>query len=204
MKKIVLTTLTIICSLTVTGEINSRDKATSRAASIREVKIKSRANRQAPAECVAVFRAFFRYIQKSEPGILTDVQAQNRWLSRLMRSSLAAHVSRAGSPKENPDYPSNQTFVGVWNYPTTFSIVGSRHYDTRNAHNPEANRVVIDVLYRWEDNKDGNPENQYPGKQGLHSFIFVHEDGAWKLDDIYIFAGEYAIPGSLRGYFEKR
>ena len=176
----------------------------SRAPDIREVRSKGQATKKAPAECVATFRAFFRYVQKREPSILTDQQAQNRWLSRLMRMSLADHVKRSGDPKENPDYPSNQTFVGVWNKPTIFSIIGSRHYDYRNADNPDDNRATVDVLYEWGENKDGNLDNQYPGEKSMRSFIFVHEEGAWKLDDIYTFTDEYANPSSLRGYFNRQ
>src|SRR5262249_26059847 len=165
-----------------------------------EVRVKSHVNKPAPAECVTAFRAFFRYVQSPEPSILTDKLAQNRWLSRLLRESLVDHIKRSGDPKENPDYPSNQTFVGVWNNPTTFSIIGSRHYDYRNADNPDDNRAAIDVLYEWGENKDGNLDNQYPGEKSLRSFIFVHEDGVWKLDDIYTFTDEYASPHSLRGY----
>lgn len=149
---------------------------------------------------MAAFRSFFSYVQKNEPSILSDERAQNRWLSRLMRKSLAGYVKRSGSPQENPDYPSNQTFVGVWNNPATFSIIGSRHYDFRDADNPNDNRAVIDVLYDWGTKE--RPGNEYPGAKSLQSFIFVHEDGAWKLDDIYTFTDQYARAESLRSHFE--
>jgi hypothetical protein len=155
----------------------------------------------APPECVAVFRAIFEYIRKPEPNLVTDKLAQERWLSKLFRKSLADGVKRAGDPKENPDYPSNQSFMGCWSYPTSYSIIGSRHYDYRNADNPDDNRAVIDVLYEWD--KNGTLDNQYPGTKALKSFVFVFEDGAWKLDDIYAFTDEYASPGSLRGYFSR-
>ena len=198
------TTLIIICSLMLISGTGFSVKVASRATDIREVRVKSHVHKSAPAGCVAAFRAFFSYVQKREPSILTDERAQTRWLSRLMRKSLAEHVKRSGDPKENPDYPSNQTFVGVWNNPTTFSIIGSRHYDYRNPDNQDDNRAAIDVLYEWGENKDGNLDNQYPGEKSLRSFIFVHEDGAWKLDDIYTFTDEYASPGSLRGYFDRQ
>jgi len=168
---------------------------------ITEVKTKSAAKGEAPKECIEVFRAFFKYVQKTEPDIVRDEKAQNLWLSQRMRSALAEHVKRSGSPQENPDYPSNQDFLGVWNPPTTFSIVGSRHYDYRNAKNSAADRVAIDVLYEWADKEE--PDNDYPGVRNLKTFVFVREDGVWKLDDIYTFSDEYASPGSLRGYFSK-
>jgi hypothetical protein len=176
-------------------------KVVSRTTDIREVRLTSYANKPAPDECIATFRAFFRYVQKSEPSILTDKPAQGRWLSWQMRQSLANHVKHSGDPKKNPSYPSNKTFVRVWNNPTTFSIIGSRHYDYHNAKNPGGNRATVDVLYEWGENKDGNLDNQYPESKVLHTFIFVDEDGAWKLDDIYTFTGEYFTPSSMRQDF---
>ena len=194
--------LRIFFALLLGSALHPSAKVSSQVSAIREVPNRSRAARPAPAACVAVFRAFFIYVQKQEPSILTDKQAQNRWLSRLMRTALAKHIEQSGNPKENPDYPSNQSFVGVWDKPTTFSIVGSRHYDYRNADNPDDNRVVIDVLYEW--GKSVGPNNNYPGEKMLRSFIFVFEDGVWKLDDVYTFSDKYATPESLRAYFEKR
>jgi hypothetical protein len=167
-----------------------------------ETQINSVSKAEAPAECVAVFRAFFDYVRKPEPSLITDKQAQERWLSKLFRMSLADGVKRAGDPKENPDYPSNRHFVGVWNYPTSYSIIGSRHYDYRNDDNPDDNRAIIDVLYEWD--KNGSLDNQYPGAKALYSFVFVFEDGAWKIDDVYTFSDKYASPGSLRGYYSRR
>ena len=167
-----------------------------------EVKSNPSEKTEAPAECIAVFRVFFDYIRKAEPSLITDQEAQGRWLSKLFRKSLAEAIKRAGSPKENPDYPSNGSFVGVWSYPTSFSIIGSRHYDYRNARNPDDNRAIIDVLYEWDEN--GSLDNQYPGTKALKSFVFVFEDGAWKLDDVYTFSDEYASPESLRAYFSRQ
>jgi hypothetical protein len=166
---------------------------------IREVENKKFLKSRAPAECIEAFRAFFKYAQKAEPDIVADTKAQERWLSKRMRESLSEFAKRSGSPSENPDYPSNQTFLGVWNKPTTFSIVSTRHYDYRDKDNPDDDRAVIDVLYEWEKNPPpGSLENQYPGEKQLFSFIFVREDGTWKLHDIYNFASHE----SLRGYFE--
>jgi len=168
---------------------------------ITEVENSSHLNKQAPPECISVFHDFFRYIQKQEPSILTDQESQNLWFSKLLRKAFAEHIKRSGDPKDNPDYPSNGTFVGVWNRPTTFSIIGSRHYDYRDVKNPDDNRAVIDVLYEWDNN--ASLDNQYPGTKSLRSFVFVFEDGKWKLDDVYTFSDEYASPSSLRGYFSK-
>ena len=42
-----------------------------------------------------------------------------------------------------------------------------------------------------EENDDGSLDNQYPGEKFLFSIIYVYEDGAWKLDDIYNFSDEF-------------
>ncbi len=196
--------LKIICSLIIIGGANSCAKVTSQVSGIREVKNKSHANKQAPAECLTTFRTFFNYLQKSESNIITDEKAQSRWLSKRMQEALDGHIKRFGDPKEKPGFPSNSSYIGIWNNPTTFSIVGSRHYDYRNADNPDDNRVVIDVLYEWEENDDGSLDNQYPREKFLMSFIFIYEDGLWKLEDRYTFDDEYMSPESLRSYFSNQ
>ena len=193
MTKLVL--FRIVCLILVLVVADSCRKA-SVGPSMAEAQNNSSIKTEAPAECIAVFRVFFDYVRKAEPSLITDQEAQGRWLSKLFRKSLAEAIKRAGSPKDNPDYPSNGSFVGVWSYPTSFSIIGSRHYDYRNAHNPDDNRAIIDVLYEWDEK--GSLDNQYPGTKALKSFVFVFEDGTWKLDDVYTFSDEYATPGSLR------
>ena len=193
-----------ICLLVLIGVANSCVTVSSQSSRMRETENKSQANRQAPTECLAVFREFFAYVKKAEPDIVTDERAQNRWLTKKMRTAFVEHIKRSAKPEENPDFPSNRNFIGVWNEPTTYSIVGSRHYDFRNADNPNDNRAVIDVLYEWEENPDGSLDNQYPGEKFLMSFIFVYEDGVWKLDDVYTFDDEYMSPESLRQYFSKQ
>jgi len=190
----------IILLLLVVASTSACSKSS--VATISETQNNSATVNQAPSECLAVFRAIFEYIRKSEPSLVTDQQAQDRWLSKLFRKSLADGIKRAGDPKENPDYPSNGSFMRCWSYPTSYSIIGSRHYDYHNVKNPDDNRAVIDVLYEWDEN--GSLDNQYPGTKALKSFVFVFEDGAWKLDDIYDFSDEYASPGSLREYFSGR
>jgi hypothetical protein len=191
----------LACLLLLLAVTNSCRKA-SVGASVPEIENNSFKKTEAPPECVTAFRAFFNYIRKPDPSLITDQQAQERWLSKLFRKSLAEGIKRAGNPKDNPDYPSNGSFVGVWSYPTSFSIIGSRHYDYRNADNPDDNRAIIDVLYEWD--KKGSLDNQYPGTKALKSFVFVFEDGVWKLDDVYTFSDEYSTPGSLRGYFSRQ
>lgn len=198
MKTFTFTTLKFICLLAVLFVTNSCN----RFVKMHEVENNLQVQNQAPAESVAVFREFFAYVQKAEPSIVTDESAQNRWLTQRMRKALINHIKRSGSPTGNLDYPSNATFTGVWNQPTTYSIVGSRHYDHRNDDNPNDNRAIIDVLYEWDTYSDGI-NNQYPGEKQLYSFIFVFEDETWKLDDIYTFDDEHTTANSLRSFFGK-
>jgi hypothetical protein len=172
----------------------------SSAARMREVESAISA-KPAPAECLAAFREFFAYIKKTQPDMIRDQTAQNRWLSRNLRKALAHNVARFANETNVPDFPTNQTFLGVWSRPEIYSIIGSRHYDYHDAKNPEDNRAIIDVLYDW-GNSD-SLDNQYPGQKSLKSFIFVFEEGAWKLDDIYNFTDAYASPESLSSYWNR-
>ena len=156
--------------------------------SIREVKTKPIAV-IAPRECLASFREFFSYLQKADSNIVRDETAQKRWLTQDLRKSLAQKVATFTSPADDPDFPGNATFVGSWDYPTTWSIVASRRY---------AQRAVIDVLYKW------GPKTNYPGDERTSSFIFIYEDGAWKLDDIYTFRGAFAQAESLSQYLREK
>lgn len=139
----------------------------------------------APRECLSAFRDFFSYLQKAGTNIINDEAAQNRWLSQELRESLKQKVATFTSPKDDPDFPSNATFVGSWDYPTTFSLVASRRY---------GQRAVIDVLYKW------GPNTNYPGDERTSSFVFVLQNGAWRLDDIYTFRGAFVPAGSLSEY----
>ena len=139
----------------------------------------------APRECLVAFREFFRYLQTSQPGIVRDEQAQKRWLSHDLRKALAQKLATFTSPADDPDYPSNNTFIGSWDQPTTYAIASSRRY---------GKRAVIDVLYKW------GPKTNYPGDERTTTFIFLLEDGAWKLDDVYTFRGEFVQAESLNQY----
>jgi|ERR1041384_957427 hypothetical protein len=143
----------------------------------------------APRECLVAFRGFFQYLQKTEPGIVRDEQAQKRWLSQELRKALAQKLGTFTSPADDPDYPSNNTFIGSWAQPSSYAIVASRRY---------GKRAVIDVLYEW------GPKTNYPGDERTTSFIFLLEDGAWKLDDIYTFRGEFVQAESLNQYLREK
>ena len=141
----------------------------------------------APKECLMAFREFFSYVQKKEPDIVRDEQARQRWLTQRFRQELMDKFATfKEAPDENPYHPDNQSFIGAWDYPSTYSIVASRRY---------GNRAIIDVLYKW------GPGTNYPGDERTSSFIFLLEEGKWKLDDIYTFGGTFAEAESLSQYF---
>ena len=155
---------------------------------IQEVKQRS-VTVAAPRECLASFREFFSYLQQADTNIIRDEAAQNRWLSQQLRKALTQKVATFTSPADDPDFPSNATFVGSWDYPTSYSLVNSRRY---------GNRAVIDVLYKW------GPNTNYPGEERISSFVLVFEDRAWKLDDIYTFRGTFAQAESRSQYLREK
>lgn len=140
----------------------------------------------APAEVLTTFRQFFAYVQKPEPNIVKDETAQSKWLSKSLRDGLRQKVLSFKDQPDSPDVPSNMTFVGSWDQPTTYSIVSSRRYNQR---------AVVDVWFSW------GQKTNYPGDSRLSYFVFVLEDGAWKLDDIYTFNGAFSQAESLNAYF---
>jgi hypothetical protein len=157
--------------------------------SIKEVPPKPLTVSVAPAECLATFRQFFSYVQQDKPSIITDERAQNRWLTKDLRDALKQKLATFKDQPDDPDYPGNGTFVGTWDKPSTFTIIGSRRY---------GNRAVLDVWYAW-----GKGTN-YPGDTRLSYFIFRLEDGRWKLDDVYTFRGEFASAESLNAYLRSK
>ena len=84
-----------------------------------EVENRDQSQKEAPKECLDVFREFFTYIKNPEPDIVTDESAKQRWFSKLFRVDFENHLKKFNNPQEEPDYPSNSTFIGVWNFPTT-------------------------------------------------------------------------------------
>jgi hypothetical protein len=143
----------------------------------------------APAECLATFRQFFGYVQQDEPSIVTDERAQQRWLTKHLRDALKQKLATFKDQPDDPDFPGNGTFVGTWDKPSTFTILGSRRYH---------NRAVLEVWYEW-----GKGTN-YPGDSRLSYFVFLLEEGNWKLDDVYTFRGEFVNAESLNGYLRSK
>jgi hypothetical protein len=162
--------------------------STQKAQFIREAPRKSPAVTTAPEECLRTFRAFFRYAQRPNPSIVEDNTAQWRWLSSNLQQALKQKVATF-KDKNDPDFPGNGTFLGFWDSPTTFTILGSRRYE---------NRAVIDVSYSW-----GKGTN-YEGDSRLTYYVFVLEEGRWKLDDMYTFRGKFATAESLNAYLTSK
>lgn len=143
----------------------------------------------APEKCLLAFRELFRYLQRNDISIVRDERTQKLWLTAELRKALMQKVATFTSAEADPDFPGNGTFIRSWDYPTTYSIVSSRRY---------GNRAIIDVLYKW------GPGTNYPSDERTTSFIFMLEDGIWKLDDIYTFRGKFVRAESLSQYFREK
>ena len=136
-----------------------------------------RSFKKASRSAIASLTALFAYIKKDKPDIMSDDVAQSKWLTRSLRKELKDfNIAEAEkmrlNPDDKPEYADNATFTGVWNQPTTYSIVSSRQYDYRDRNNPHAYRTIIDVLYEW-DRKD-LPDNEYPGvRHSAPTYIFT-------------------------------
>lgn len=177
------------CVLLFAGNAIAQTRATGSPVQveIREEPAIKRAANEAPAEAVKRVREIIKYLFHQKPDIATDKGAQNRWLSEPMRNALANRQTvYAAYAKENPDSPegppSNADFIGSWNYPTGFRLVGSRL---------AGQRAVVDVLFTWGKN------TEYPGDTRLTCYVLVRENGSWKLEDIYTFEGKFVSAGSL-------
>ena len=169
---------------------------------LHEIKSRSNSSIAAPEPCVRNLRAFLEYLSRSEPDIASDRLAQERWLSSELRRAMDFKVSiEDAKEKENPgekrEYPNNGTFVGAWDYPSTYKLIGGRLYNVSFIFRGERKKrtsAVIDVEYEWLKGTN------YEGDKILKSFIFVTEDGNCKIDDIYTFRGEFQPAESLNSY----
>jgi hypothetical protein len=160
--------------------------------------------KQAPRAAITTLIAFIEYVRREKPDIATDAKASERWLTKVLRKTfIDAYEARVAYIRKHsdykPEYPDNSSFSGVWEQPTTFSVVSGRQYDYHNADNPHAKRVVIDVLYEWGHEKIAN----YPGMRNLRTYIFGYEDNAWKLGDIYQYDDEFGGASSLLQSLER-
>ena len=171
------------------AEVKVDNQESKRSTVIKESTRKPLVVTAAPPACITAFRQLFAYLQNSQPGIVKDEKAQERFLSKNLREALEKKVASFKDQPDDPDFPTNNTFIGSWDNPTTFTILGSRRYEKR---------VVLDIWYEW-----GKGTN-YPGDTRLSNFVYVFEEGAWKLDDVYTFRGEFAASESLNFYLRSK
>ena len=154
---------------------------------------------EAPQECVTKSKEIIAYVLRDKPDIGDDKEAQNRWLSESLRRLLtyrqATYRDHKNNIPEGPDQPphpeqppGNRDFVGAWDYPTSYKIEGSRRY---------GEKIMVDITFIW------GKGTQYEGDTRLYSFIFKIEDGACKLNDIYIFEGDFIPASSLSQEFRE-
>lgn len=181
------------CRVAAQKQINANSSIINKPVVIKEIKSANNAVNQAPAECLKSFHDFFDYVQQPEPDIAKDQQAQIRFLSNKMQKAILRKIEiedkkAKENPKDKREYPENGSFVGAWDYPTTYEIVGSRIY---------GEQAAIDVLYKWGEN------TEYAGNERLSSFIYKREGVLCKLEDIYTFDGAYNDAESLINYFRK-
>ena len=140
-----------------------------------------------PPQCVENFRGFINYIFGNTPNLFFNERAQDQWLSEDLRRAAANHVRtflRAQSePTPPPTFPDNVTFVGAWDFPTSYRIVGAR---------PEGGKYIIEILYIW------GPGTNYEGERRPVSVIFVDEGGNCKVDDMLHHAAPYSSKFRLK------
>jgi hypothetical protein len=196
MNKILLLFFTASCAFVFAGNAGAQTRTTGspRQAEVREEVAATRNAAGAPAEATQRVRELIKYLFHEKPDIASDANAQTRWLSEPMRKALANRQKvYAQYAKENPDSPegppSNSDFIGSWNYPTSFRFVGSRL---------AGQRAVVDVLFTW------GKGTEYPGDTRLTYYVLVHDNGSWKLEDIYTFEGRFVAAGSLLETFRQR
>jgi hypothetical protein len=184
----------VLISLALAGLVDAQKRDGGKRkirSNIRETAPARREAQSAPAECPKLVRAIVTYVFRIKPDIATDSSAQNRWLSKSLRQALehrlqtySEFVKKEPNPPGGP--PGNSDFVGAWDYPTIYSIVGSRVL---------GDHAVVDVLFTW------GPNTQYEGDTRLASYVFVRDSGVWKLDDIYTFRGKFVKAWSLMATF---
>lgn len=159
---------------------------------IREIKSNA-AVKPVPPACVKMLREFIHAVSAENPDIAADEEMQQRWLSADLQEGLNRRLdvcrqARQEGESSIADTPSNASFIGFWDPPAAYSIVGSRLY---------GNRAVVDVLYSW-----GKGSN-YPGDKELVSYVLVNQKG-WKLDDLYIYGGDCVQASCLSAEFRQK
>lgn len=149
------------------------------AARIREVRSKLSAS-TVPQECLVFVRQFIDYLSQGGNDLTTDTKSREKWLAETLdeRLTIAAELCRKTNelhPDDALPCPDNGFFIVADAFPVTYSIIGSRRY---------GDSVLVDLQLEWPRDKD------YPDDKLLQSYLLLHENGRWKLCDIYTFGGE--------------
>lgn len=141
----------------------------------------------------ATVNDFFTYLLSKKHAIVKDSAAQNRWLTKDVRHTLAtaegaSNKAAKAHPDEQVDSPDNGTFLAAWDPPTSFKITGAKAKDAT---------ATVDLLFTW------GPKTQYPGETRKMTVLLAQEDGGWKVSDIQSHAAKFnqasTLLGDLRG-----
>ncbi len=137
----------------------------------------------------ATVNDFFTYLLSRKHDITKDSAAQNRWLTKDVRHSLAtaeAASSKAAKahPNEQVDSPDNGTFLAAWDTPTSFKITATKVKDAT---------ATVDLLFTW------GPKTEYPGETRKMTVLLAQEDGAWRVTDIHSHAAKFNKASTLLG-----
>jgi hypothetical protein len=130
---------------------------------------------------------FFHYLLSPKHDIVKDSAAQKRWLTRDVRTALAAADAAStkaakAHPNEEIDGPTNGTFLAAWDPPTSFQVVSVKSTP------PTAS---VDLRFTW------GPKTQYPGETRLMTAHLVLEEGAWRVSDIHSHATKFNPESTL-------
>jgi len=151
----------------------------------------SAASAATPAAPDATVNDFFKYLLSAKHDIMKDFAAQNRWLTKAVRQTVAttdAAATKAAKahPNEEIDGVDNGTFLAAWDPPTSFKI-------TKVESKDGATTARVDLLYTW------GPKTEYPGETRKMTVLLTMEDGAWKVSDIQSHKSKFNDESTLLG-----
>ncbi|MCP3899880.1 MAG: hypothetical protein GY707_09240 [Desulfobacteraceae bacterium] len=137
-------------------------------------------------------KAIIEYLLEDDTNIGNDHVAQDKWLSRKLKSELANNQEACKQaqklrPTDKILLPNNNNFVHSWEKPSFFKILGYRKYEKI---------VFVDVQFKW------STDQNYAGEQRIEFFIFIMENNTWKLDDVYNVRSNFSEPESLSSYLQ--
>ena len=130
-----------------------------------------------------VVRELFLYLLDQGTNIAKDVPAQNKWLSKNLRKSLAESAHAVAEARKLPEVdgpdprePDNDTLLDAWDHPTACDVQDAL----------KSAPLQIHVVCHW------GPETNYPGT-AREAIVFVEkEDGMWRIANIQWHKNEYS------------